>query len=108
MEDNVETRLANIETAELATTEALREQAGLLQVAIRHLAEIIDLLTPNESGNDGTPLDELLAHLIKQTSEQLRLAHDLVEAMNRLENELPAKIAALVSRANGDAGDYRG
>ena len=102
MEDDIAERLSRIEEAQQVAGAALQAQGETLQVLVRHLAEIIGLLTPKESS--GPHLDELLAHLVKQNSEQLRLIHDLVEALNRLEHELPAKVAAALRSTDGAGG----
>ncbi len=107
MDDEIQQRLGRIEASGNETATALHAQGELLQTAVRQLAEIVDLLTPKEGSRDGVPLDELLAHMIRQNAEQLALAHRLVEAVNRLEQNLPRQVAEAVGGRVGQEGATR-
>ena len=100
---DVAAALTRLERQGAETQTAIVLQGEIIRTVVERLNLIVDLLTPND--HDGVALDELLAHLIKQNSEQLVLARRLLEALERLEQELPRSVLrALGSRAGGTSG----
>jgi hypothetical protein len=88
--------------------ESLRnEQTALLRTVLERLEHIIELLTPKEGSRDGVPLDELLAHLIRQGAEHLALTKKLVESVNRLELSLPLDVVRAMADNFGAAHERR-
>ena len=79
------------------------EQTALLRTVLERLEHIIELLTPKESSRDGVPLDELLAHLIRQGAEHLALTKKLLESVNRLELSLPLDVVRAMADNFGAA-----
>jgi len=75
----------------------LNDQSALLRTVLGRLDHIIELLTPKEGSRDGVPLDELLAHLIRQGADYLALTRKLLESVNRLERSLPLDVVRAMS-----------
>ena len=98
-------RLARIDARTSETQIALDEQGVLLRTAVERLNLLVELLTPKEGEREGVPLDELLAHLIRQNTEQLSLTRRVLEAIQKLGEELPGAVASAVrAMPGGDKG----
>ena len=79
----------------------LEQHGGMLRTVIERLNLLIDLLAPKEGNRDGIPLDELLAHLIRQNAEQLMLTRGVLEALQKLGKELPDAVIAAMAENGG-------
>jgi hypothetical protein len=100
MDAELKGSLARIEAKGRDNAAILEAQGELLTIVLRQLAQIAELLTPKD-GDGGMPLDELLAHMIRQNDEQLRIARGLLDALQKLERTLP--LAVLAALKGGSA-----
>ncbi|MGB8843644.1 MAG: hypothetical protein WCC64_21540 [Aliidongia sp.] len=90
--------LARIEATGQGTTAVLDAQGELLTLVLRQLAQIAELLVPR-GDDDGMPLDELLARMIRQNEEQLRTTRAILDALRKLEKDLPRAVVAALKDA---------
>jgi|GEM_PF-3043658 hypothetical protein len=93
MDAQLKDSLARIEAQGRANAAILEAQGELLTIVLRQLTQIAELLTPRDN-DGGVPLDELLAHMIRQNDEQLRIARGLLDALQKLERNLPPAVVA--------------
>jgi hypothetical protein len=70
-EPTTETRLQAIQMAQT-------EQTAILGTLVKQNALIIELLAPPEMDPDRIPLDELLAALVRQSQDQLKLLQQIL------------------------------
>ncbi len=88
MDDNLTTRLDQQRHALDEIANSLRRQADTLTIMSRHVVEILNRLTP-EAADGETALERLLAQLVEQGQEQLRLLRSLAGVVEGGEKEPP-------------------
>jgi hypothetical protein len=93
MESVLKDSLTRIEAPGQDSVAALATQGELLTLMLRQLTQIAELLAPRDD-DDGMPLDELLARMIRQNEEQLRTARAILDVLRKLETELPRAVVA--------------
>jgi hypothetical protein len=98
MEAVLKDSLARIEATGQDSVAALATQGELLTLVLRQLAQIAELLAPR-SDDDGMLLDELLSRMIRQNEEQLRTTRAILDALRKLETELPRAVVAALKDA---------
>jgi hypothetical protein len=98
MESVLKDSLTRIEATGQDSVAALATQGELLTLVLRQLTQIAELLAPRDD-DDGMPLDELLARMIRQNEEQLRTARAILDVLRKLETELPRAVVAALKDA---------
>jgi hypothetical protein len=98
MEAALKEGLARVEATGQDMAAVLDAQGELLTLVLRQLAQIAELLTPRSEDN-GIPLDELLARMIRQNEEQLTTARAVLNALQKLETELPRAVVVALKDA---------
>jgi hypothetical protein len=82
--------LSRIDTSQNALLEASLSTQDQLDTMMGLLRQLIDLLLPKESDQDGTRLNDLLARMVAQQSAIIELAKQTVTSVTRIEAALAA------------------
>jgi predicted YcjX-like family ATPase len=80
--------LSRIDASQNALLEAAHSTQDQLETMMGLLRQLIDLLLPKESGQDGSRLDDLLARMIAQQSAMIELGKQTVACVTRIEAAL--------------------
>lgn len=89
MDDHTTQTLTQIQTETATISAVQREELQLLRTMAERTDEILALLRPDEDGRDGVPLDEILAHLVAQGREMIRLLQTHTKFLTAIEKRLP-------------------
>ena len=89
MDDQTTQALTQIQTETATISAVQREELQLLRTMAERTDEILALLRPDEDGRDGVPLDEILAHLVAQGREMIRLLQTHTKFLTAIEKRLP-------------------
>lgn len=89
MDNQTTQTLTQIQTETAAIGAVQREELQLLRTMAERTDEILALLRPDEDGRDGVPLDEILAHLVAQGREVIRLLQTHTKFLTAIEKRLP-------------------
>jgi hypothetical protein len=104
MSQTSDARLAGIDQGVAALQSAMALIASELRIHGECLQRILETITPEEAGESGPPLHELLGHLIARLDSQSIMLKDILAAQTALARNLPLDVVRVIDDNLGGAG----
>ena len=104
MNQTTDARLASIDQGIVGLQSAMALIASELRVHGECLQRILETITPEEAGQSGPPLHELLGHLIARLDSQSIMLKDILAAQVALARNLPLDVVRVIDDNLGRVG----
>ena len=104
MNQTTDARLASIDQGIVALQSAMALIASELRIHGECLQRILETVTPEEAGESGPPLHELLGHLIARLDSQSIMLKDILAAQIALARNLPLDVVRVIDDNLGGVG----
>ena len=104
MNQTTDARLASIDHGIVALQSAMSLVASELRIHGECLQRILETITPEEAGQSGPPLHELLGHLIARLDSQSIMLKDILAAQIALARNLPLDVVRVIDDNLGGVG----
>ena len=104
MSPTSDARLASIDQGVAALQSAMALVASELRIHGECLQRILETITPEEAGESGPPVHELLGHLIARLDSQSIVLKDILAAQLALARNLPFDVVRVIDDNLGTAG----
>ena len=103
MNQTTDARLTSIDQGIVGLQSAMTLIAGELRIHGECLQRILETITPEEAGQSGPPLHELLGHLIARLDRQSTMLKDILAAQVTLARNLPLDVVRVIDDNLGGA-----
>ena len=104
MNQTTDARLASIDQGIVGLQSAMALIASELRIHGECLQRILETITPEEAGQSGPPLHELLGHLIARLDSQSIMLKDILAAQVALARNLPLDVVRVIDDNLGGVG----